>query len=86
MNDALRYPGHRTPSLMAWLVLWLVFIVAIAAGAWLILPMADTGTAPDQLAAVDAVVSVPGEVDPSAMGFANPDGTPALQRASARRP
>ena len=51
MSDEFRHPEHRTPSVTPSRALWLLFIVAIAAGAWLTLSLADPGNPPDQLAA-----------------------------------
>jgi hypothetical protein len=46
MNDKFRYPEQRTPSVTPSRALWLLFVVAIAAGAWLMLSLAGTGTRP----------------------------------------
>jgi hypothetical protein len=53
MNDKFRYPEQRTPSVTPSRALWLLFVVAIAAGAWLMLSLAGTGTRPDRLIAGD---------------------------------
>jgi hypothetical protein len=53
MSDEFRYPEHRTPSVTPSRTLWLLFMVAIAAGAWLTLSLADSRSRLDRLIAGD---------------------------------
>ena len=50
MSDEFRYPEHRTPSVTL-RALWILFFMAIVAGAWLMLSLIDSGNRPDRLAA-----------------------------------